>query len=35
MEILTNEEMLEIEGGDWFGGGGGLLSAICYALAGI
>ena len=32
METLTNEEMLEIEGGDWFGGFGGYLYGCMYAL---
>jgi hypothetical protein len=30
METLTNEEMLEIQGGDWLGG---WLAGWCYALA--
>jgi len=33
METLTNEEMLEIEGGDWYGFGGGFLYAAVYAFA--
>jgi hypothetical protein len=30
METLTNEEMLEIQGGDWLGG---WLAGWCYAIA--
>jgi hypothetical protein len=31
METLTNEEMLEIEGGDWYGFG----TAIFYAVLSV
>jgi hypothetical protein len=34
METLTNEEMIEIEGGDWggFGAGAGLAVLLCLCL---
>ena len=35
METLTNEEMLEIEGGDWIGGWYGFACAVVYAIAGL
>ena len=35
METLTNEEMLEIEGGDWYGFGGGMLYAFVVAFASL
>jgi hypothetical protein len=33
METLTNEEMLEIEGGDWFGSAGSIFYSCIYAFA--
>ena len=35
METLTNEEMLEIEGGDWYGIGSALMSAFVTAFASL
>jgi hypothetical protein len=35
METLTNEEMLEIEGGDWYGIGSALGYAFVYAIASL
>jgi hypothetical protein len=35
METLTNEEMLEIEGGDWYGFGWGFMAAVVYTFASL
>jgi hypothetical protein len=35
METLTNEEMLEIEGGDWYGFDAGFLYAAVYAIVSL